>query len=205
MVAGRGERVLRALFVSAAAVSFGAISHALGGGHLPSWLALAAALVFVTPLVTLFSGKPASIWRVVAAVLVAQGLFHTFFALLEAPTAALATHQTHHSSAGGASLAAIGTEVAHLAPSALMLTSHAIAAALTMVVLVFADRALTQLRALAACLLTWIRAAVTPVAAAHLASLQKLPAMLEASMGYVGQRLTETTSLRGPPRPASSF
>lgn len=157
----RQTLALRGAAASAVATLVAALSHAWAGGQLPApGLVIGMAVLLVAPGMALMGSRPRR-GRIAASVLVLQGLFHGVFSLLGAPVVGERTvGGHHHGAASGAEIvsgwdAVVGDASAVSAIGGGMLLAHALAAAVTFVVLAYAERAILGVLAWAA---DWVRA-----------------------------------------------
>ncbi|MEW1964331.1 hypothetical protein AB0302_02865 [Micrococcus sp. NPDC078436] len=186
--------LLAALFHTAASPGHGAPGPGL----------LLASTVLAAPLCTALAGRALSLWRTVAAVSGAQGLFHALYGLSHgghSVAAASAEHAGHlgRATAGGAPLLAVVPGPASAgAPTdagAAMLAAHLVAAILTVAVLRWGERAVVALaeRVLETTLILWASA---PVPAPARPAGRPAP----RAAGPVESLLVlSTPGLRGPP------
>lgn len=157
MTAG-GVRFVRGWAAAVAATFIAALSHVLSGGPDPETSVLVLSLALSGLVCTALAGRVLSLWRLSAAVVVSQGLFHGLFSLGSAssaagaavPAAGHAGHVAHTLAAGpGSGLSGAGAMVMDDA-SPLMWAGHALAALATIAVLrhgeVTAVRLITALR-----------------------------------------------------------
>lgn len=145
----RGIRVARGAWFAAFATFFAAASHMLAGGNAPAPVALVVTMVAVLPLCVALAGRELSLWRVSLAVALSQGLFHWSFASIGATTAAATSSSPV--SAHAEHLGLVSTFVPSFAASTtsaswLMLFSHVVAAACTVLMLRFGERAVRRIR-----------------------------------------------------------
>ena len=130
----RWSRVVRGLLAATFATGTAAVSHALAGGTI-SAVGIGVALAFATVVSVALTGGRPSVGRLAASVTVSQLGFHTMFSYL-GDGATVVTHGHH-------SLIADATAATHLDAS--MWFGHAVAAALTLVVLHHGERAFWRL------------------------------------------------------------
>lgn len=139
----RALRVARGSAGAAGATLLAALSHSIAGGDM-SWLAIVATTLVALPLCTALAGRVGSLWRLTAAVISAQFLFHWSFAGLgisaSASGAALlgggpgSAHGAHHLALETFTPSAMGADT-------LMWLLHAVAAILTIGLLHRGERA----------------------------------------------------------------
>ena len=142
----RALRLLRGWTAAAVATSIAAGSHLLAGGNAPELPLLLFTLALSGLVCTGLTGRGLSLWRLSAGVASSQALFHWLFsgtAAPHAPAAASGGHLAHASAlepaAGVVSAAAAG----HASP--LMWLGHAVAAVLTVAVLLRGEVAVVRL------------------------------------------------------------
>lgn len=184
----RQLRLLRAASATAAATLIAGVSHTLGGGAAPHPLLMIAIAALLTPVSALLIGVQPSRPRVAATVVVAQGVFHTLFQLLGAPTqvAVGGTHPHHHD------LAALAPLPPAVSPAAWMIFAHAVAAFITVVLVWHAER---MLRAIAG----WVRALLRRALAAADAVHERPPALRSLIRTLTDAGPASAASGRGPP------
>ena len=200
----RAVRVARGGAGAASATLLAAVSHSLAGGDM-SWLAIVATAIVALPLCTALAGRVGSLWRLAAAVVVAQFLFHWSFAGLgisasTAGTSILGGAAVPHSAGHGAHHLA----AASFAPSAFgadttMWLLHAIAAVLTIGLLHRGERAALALVGLLR------RALPLDVPATRAIPLRPVPVpTLASTADRLARRLFSPAAIthRGPPRAA---
>jgi len=139
----RGVRFVRGWAAAVAATFIAAFSHVLSGGPAPETSVLVLSLALSGLVCTALAGRVLSLWRLSAAVVFSQGLFHGLFSLGSAsaaagtavPTAGHAGHAAHTvAAASGAGLPGTGAmAMDHASP--LMWAGHALAALATITVL----------------------------------------------------------------------
>lgn len=177
----RRRRALAAAFVvSAATTLVTGLAHSLGGGTAPDALLLAAASVATLLVLAVVVGSRGSVARQLAAVVLAQLLQHVLYSLPDTGSHTAA----HVHDAGVAMQSAV---VLH--EHASMPLAHAVAGAITLVLLRLTPRAMSAMVAamsprLAAVVLIWTaprarrRASVTAARPASRPSLELLHAVL---------------------------
>jgi hypothetical protein len=196
----RLPRLVRGSTTAAVSTFVALLGHVAGGGEVPRVLGVAAPLVLSVLVCTLLAGRRPSLTRVVASVIAAQTLFHLLFSLgaTRVGVAIAAEAAGHHHQqlavASGPSLSA--TAHAHSAPA--MLLGHALAAAVTVSMLVFSERLVESLVTLAKRFARWLADPFLPTTAAG------GPRSLLAATGSAVGELRHLTDLsgasrRGPP------
>lgn len=151
----RAVRTARGAFGALATTLLAAASHGLAGGTATP-LSIVATFLVALPLCVLLAGRVGSLWRLALAVAPAQLLYHWSFAGLGAASgpAALSGRAPMHAASGVAESAHHGHLVpASFAPAlveagagdASMWLSHALAAALTIVLMHRGERAVVHL------------------------------------------------------------
>lgn len=198
---GRALRALHGALASAMAVVLAAVSHTVaGGGAPPSWL-VGSAIVLGTPVATLLVGRRVDPLGVTGAVVAAQLVLHGGFSLVgvSLPAASTVAATPLHSHALW--LPSAGSGAAAPEASALMLVAHALAAAVTVLVLLRGESAV---RAIAG----WILArAGRPLRTARVEAHRAAFAVVVASPALARRHSPRTR--RGPPvgrraRPATA-
>lgn len=206
-MSSRGARVARGFAAAGVATLVAALFHMAGGGQAPSAVALALSLVFSSLASIVLVGRRVALWRVTLSVVVSQFLFHALFAL--SPSASFSGMPMGGHLHAGMHLtlvpgAAAVSDTATVGPAFLgedvwMWLAHAAAAALTIAVLLRAERTL-----LAVARFTFFRlrrfadrvAAVAPVVPGRFPTpIDTVPATLHAVEALLG-----TLRHRGPPR-----
>lgn len=144
----RHRRVVRAAFASAAATLTAATAHTLAGGGAPPWWMLLGVLLLSLPAAVALVGRTFHPAGVAASVVAAQSFLHVAFATVGgAPAAGVsgAPSMTGHAHVVGARLPAAFSEMpagaAHLHLSPAMVCAHLVAAAATVALLVWGERA----------------------------------------------------------------
>lgn len=148
----RASRVLRAAAAASVATFTALMSHIAGGGQLPNLLGIVTPLVLAWAFSTLLVGRRLSLWRLSAAVVASQFLFHSLFTLgtsgaasaTGAAGAASATGAAHaHGAASAAVTAASGAAASAGGPAITwppMTAAHIVAAIVTIAALYGAER-----------------------------------------------------------------
>lgn len=139
----RAMRLVRGWTAAAAATSIAVLSHVLSGGTAPETSPLVLSLALSGLICTALAGRALSLWRLGAAVVLSQGLFHWLFSLGSSsfasatalPAAGHAGHSVRTVAAATVSgLPGTGTMVMdHASP--LMWAGHAVAALATIALL----------------------------------------------------------------------
>lgn len=140
--AGRAQRVGRGVAAAAVATFLATVSHASVGSQLPPASNVALALSLAAPVCVLLAGRAMSWWRLSAAVVLSQALFHGIL-ILDLRGDGIAVGSAHH---GGAAALFDAAATAHLpavhaAHSPWMWAAHALAAAVTVLALGRGERA----------------------------------------------------------------
>lgn len=152
----RWARVGRGIAAAAFATFVAALSHTLAGGSAPSLFAIVTTFVISAPICTLLAGRTLSAWRLTASVALSQSLFHGVFSALGMPVGVAHQH--------GAPITIPGLpESANVNGDATMWMAHAVAAAVTVVVFLHAERALRSLSGTARLFFIRLLAAVVPL------------------------------------------
>jgi len=157
----RWKRVLGGALGASFATLVAAFSHVLAGGAVPSVAAIALSLALSVPLCIALAGPALSLWRTTAAVLGSQALFHFLFSgISSSGTITMSPHAGH----SGVDIGTTGLHAAAAAGhSASMWLAHAVAAALTVVVLRYTESAVMRLRETTILLLTTLTVIPTAV------------------------------------------
>ena len=137
-MATRRARVLRGLVASSVAVFIAAFAHVLAGGAVPDAGGLALAFAFATLACIALAGRRLSLVRVSASVILSQGVFHVLFDLTGSVRVAHATHTMGMTMSS--SMPTVSTTPLMLADG-WMWAAHGGAAAITVVALVWGERA----------------------------------------------------------------
>lgn len=157
MSANAPLRFLRTCVITAAVLGLAAGAHAAAGGHLPRAAVMALLAVLVTAPVMALSRYRLSLPAIGGILAAGQGLLHLAFTGLSGPdghctSAGIASH-THHQTFSipdcaltGVTAAAAGYDMAADAGAA-MTASHALATAVTALILARGEAAVWQLRA----------------------------------------------------------
>jgi len=153
----RWARFARGWIVAAVSTFVAALSHTVGGGAVPGLLAVVVSLAFAGIVSIALSGRTLSTWRLTAAVLVSQLIFHGLFSLGSAggtlvTTDAASAHANH---AGSIAVSALPAGTMSGTDHGLMMTlAHVLAAVVTVIALRFGERAFWGLFSTAAVALT---------------------------------------------------
>ena len=137
----RHVRALRGAAAAWIATIVAGTAHTLAGGGAPSPAMLAAVGILASPFAVALIGRRLTAWRLGAAVLASQALFHVAFAVTAGadPSAAAGIHGHHLATLGGGGLGGV------LLPDAPMLAGHALAALVTTLALHSGERMLRAL------------------------------------------------------------
>jgi hypothetical protein len=139
--AGRAQRVSRGIAAAAVATFLATVSHASVGSQLPPTSNVALALSLAAPVCVLLAGRAMSWWRLSAAVVLSQALFHGILTL-DLRGDGVAVGSAHHGGATALLDAAATHEVAaHAGHSPWMWAAHALAAVVTILALGRGERA----------------------------------------------------------------
>ncbi|MHC2997805.1 hypothetical protein OB08_00615 [Microbacterium sp. HJ5] len=180
-------RALRGATAAWIATVLAATSHTLAGGGAPPPLLVGVLGILASPVAIALIGRRLSAWRVGAAVVASQALFHVAFTLTAGVgTAGVAGHVHRPVLEGSAATTA-------LLPDAPMLAGHLIAAATTMIVLHQGER---MLRALGRGIRSLLRRADAPAPAPSVSP--RRITVLVREPGATGVVLSDL-SRRGPP------
>ena len=139
---GRSERLVRGWIAGSFAIVTAAISHVVGGGAVPSALALGTGTVFAVLVGTLAMGRRPSLPRLGIAVAGSQLAFHLLFSSL---SPGLGSHAGggHHGTPGVGSIDVVAA-VPH-AESPAMWAAHAVAMVATLIFLRRAELAVWRM------------------------------------------------------------
>jgi hypothetical protein len=158
IVGSRLPRLVRGAATAALATFVALFGHVAGGGDVPRFLGLVAPLVLSVLVCTLLAGRRLSVTRLAVSVVAAQALFHLLFTIGSSTRAGVATVADavghHQQVAVGAGQAVTATAHQHSTP--LMLLGHAIAALITIAILVFGERLVKSLVTLARRFARWL-------------------------------------------------
>ncbi|MFU8946803.1 hypothetical protein ACLRGF_08695 [Mycetocola zhadangensis] len=142
-VRARRIRVLRGLIAATTATFFAAFSHALSGTEVPGLFALVAASVLAMTVCILLASRSLSPVRLALSVVLSQLGYHLLFAFVPAASGTVIPGTGHH-----ANMVMMVTDApAHVHASAtpVMWLGHAIAAVVTIAVLLHGERAFLAL------------------------------------------------------------
>lgn len=190
----RAVRTARGSLGAAIATLFAAASHALAGGAITA-LALVATALVALPLCVALAGRAGSLWRLGLGVTASQFLYHWSFSELgvsaggEAPVGG--AHTAHRA------LLAFSPELsASSAADAWMWAAHAVAAALTIMLMHRGERA-------ALGLISVLRRALISLPMRPVSEVRPAPrpAAVSHSIALLRERLTVLAAIshRGPP------
>jgi hypothetical protein len=184
-VTPRHARALRGTAAAWVATVVAATAHTLAGGGAPSPALVIAVGILAAPFAVGLIGRRLSAWRVGAAVLASQALFHVAFALTAgADPAALHRHHVTHL---GGHLSAV------VLPDAPMLAAHVLAAFATVVALHRGERMLRALGRGIRSMFTRVRGIAPRAPMPRLVTLQTRPS------GGAPRVVLSDASRRGPP------
>jgi hypothetical protein len=138
-MAQRHHRALRGAGAAWIATILAATSHTLAGGGAPAMELVAALGILASPLAVAMVGRRLSIWRLTAAVLASQIMFHAAFAMTAGMTgsdhAPPGTGHVHH-----AALAVDPSSGVFALPDIAMMLAHAAATVVTIAALYGGER-----------------------------------------------------------------
>ncbi|POH69817.1 hypothetical protein C3B59_04865 [Cryobacterium zongtaii] len=143
----RWARFARGWIVAAVSTFVAALSHTVGGGGVPGLLAVVVSLAFAGIVSIALSGRTLSTWRLTAAVLLSQLIFHGLFSFGSAGGALVTTDAStaHAHSAGSVAVlvpSSLQAGTMSGADHGLMMTgAHVLAAVVTVLALRFGERA----------------------------------------------------------------
>lgn len=181
-MSSRASRTLRGLAIAAVSTAVAAVSHTLAGGYRPNLPSLALALVFASLTSVALAGRRGSAWRTTASVGVSQLAFHAIFSAIG--TGATVEHLGHH-----LDRVVAGADHAHSTDPRMWL-AHAVAGAITAMLLRYGETALAAVRRRLEPALP--RVAVIAVAA-------PVPALEPIALPRLLDRVLASLSFRGPP------
>jgi hypothetical protein len=160
----RWARVARGFVAAVISLFVAAFSHILPGGNVPGALALLACLILSTLVCIALAGKKLSLFRLSAAVVASQFLFHSVFSLSASVPSVTATPASLiHSGHIHQQLMVLGTSGAASIDGGMWL-AHAVAAVMTIVALRYGELAFWGLFTVAR---LWIGTLFAAVTAAH--------------------------------------
>lgn len=187
----RAARTLRGLGAGTVATVVAAASHGLGGGGLPGAAGLALALAFSAIVSIAIIGRRLPAVRLAASVAVSQLAFHVVFSTLGGAGEVI-TGAGHH---GAVHVTTAAESVVHASP--LMWLSHGAAAVVTVLALLFGERAIASIgetaRMLLAAVLSPTVPAIAPLTRDH------RPASEQSLVPRAARELVAACGLRGPP------
>lgn len=184
----RQLRLLRAAAASTVATVFAAASHTIAGGAAPHPLLVVAVASLLVPFAAALIGARASRCRVTLTVLVSQAVFHLIFQVLGAPTGATSVSgHAHH-----LDLASLGPVTEAAAPDAVMIAGHAVAAALTSLLVWHGE---SMARAVAG----WVRARLLRAAPPQRPAHSRPAPLSSRALSLLTPSLAASISRRGPP------
>jgi len=183
--------VLRGLGAGTAATLVAAASHSVAGGRVPSALGVTLALFFSVIVSIALTGRGLSAVRLAASVVVSQLGFHMLFSTLG--NAAEVVTTGHHSQTVVSGMDAL----THASDG--MWLAHGVAALVTVLALVFGERAFYGLRDTARMLLVvlFTPSPLTVVAVDR----APLPAPMTVFVARIVRDFHAALGLRGPPTP----
>lgn len=193
----RQQLALRGSAASAVATLVAALSHSWAGGDLPAPLLIVGMAALLAPPAMALMGGRRSAWRIAIAVPLLQAAFHTAFAVLGSPVEGAGTVAGHHDHTGHAAWELLAGTTSAAPVDEAMLLAHAAAAVVTVVLLVYGERAIAAVAGWAS---GWVRSRVAALAAppALTRRLPRRPAP-RAPRTRLGGSLP---CPRGPPLPA---
>lgn len=197
----RGARIARGVTAAAASTFVAVFFHGLAGGPVPALLGLVACVVFSALVSIPLAGVALSRVRLALAVGLSQFVFHFLFLMFAGVTSTGAGGGGHvHGAAEvAAQLATLDLGAAHVHDGPMWL-GHAVAAAVTFVVLRYGERALVLLAELARLTIDALglrMPAVTPLRRVALCASDTDESSIRA------RALHSVMSYRGPPLTAS--
>jgi hypothetical protein len=188
----RATRTLRGLAAGTVATLVAAASHGLGGGGLPGGAGLALALAFSVIVSIALTGRRLPVVRLAASIVLSQLAFHVVFSTLGGAGEVISSGHGHH---GTVRVTTAAESVAHASP--LMWFAHVVAAAATIVALVYGERALAAIASTARMLLSAILRPVIIVAAIF--TRDHRPSRQHSLVPRAARDLVVACGLRGPP------
>ena len=143
----RWTRVLRGALAASFATFVAGFSHVAGGGALPNIGAIAFCLALALLACIAFVGRTHSVWRTSVSVGLSQFIFHALFSSMSGSGVTVTSPSTLH---GGHALPTLqldeSSAVIASGHSLSMWAAHAIAAAITVLALLYAEAACRTLR-----------------------------------------------------------
>ncbi|MFI6426743.1 hypothetical protein [Promicromonospora sp. NPDC050880] len=211
MTSGRDDRArrVRALRggLAASSATFVALaSHLAAGGAMPGPLGVLVPLALSLPICVAWAGRRLSLVGLSASVVASQLFFHVLFLLGTPASGGSAPTAGHHHGAVVPPVPAAGAAADHTAGMAhadvTMWVWHALAAAVTVVVLYRGELLLLRLRELAVRAAAWLLGGRAVVEGARLVVRPALPAVVAATFRplHPGPQLSPLLR-RGPPAP----
>jgi hypothetical protein len=203
-MATRWARVLRGLVASGVAVFVAAFAHVVGGGAAPDLAGVSLALAFSALVCIALAGQRVSVVRMSVAVILSQAAFHLLFAAT--PTSAAPPAKF-----GMAHMSMVPVSPVSVAPHALvqampddgwMLMAHAAAALVTIVALVWGERAFWALCSTA---VSPLARAARVVVVALVSSPSRVPVVVVQPDRRTAPYLITGLRHRGPPRETGAF
>jgi len=199
--AARAQRLARGWIVGLVATTVAAVSHTLAGGYQPAILSFGTALVFAGMLGTVVIGRRPSLIRLSVAVGLSQLAFHLLFSALGSGSAPAPVSESGMPGMSDMGATAVAAPVVtgghdHVADPG-MWFAHAVAAALTILFLRHAERAVwAMLVRLGRVLATRLTGVLVPVASDGAPRIPSWPdlARRPAQRPFVASALR-----RGPP------
>lgn len=192
----RLERVGRGIVATSFAIVFAALSHVIAGAEVPSALAIFVTIVVALPLSIALAGVRLSLLRLSVIVLASQGLFHASFAMIG--SSGINTHTAAGPGHAAHSMSLVGTtNLTSLSAgnTVSMWIAHALAAAITVAILAYGERAAVALVTIVASALAALRANSVILSSAW----PRLLAPVTVDAHPIAHRFTRTHSQRGPP------
>ncbi|KAA9107510.1 hypothetical protein [Microbacterium rhizomatis] len=187
---GRASRAWRGIAAAAVATFFATVSHAAADGTFPSWWGVVLALALAAPVCVLFAARGFSWWRVSAAIVISQALFHAILSLDLSGSAAASSGHVH----ALAVASEIATGDSHTGAAPGMWMAHVVAAICTVLVWGRGERAARALWELVRSpfRLVLVPISARPVAAAPAVAVRPIPPSRRLAVLSVMRR-------RGPP------
>lgn len=185
----RAARSLRGLGAGTTATLVAAVSHGLAGGTFPGVAGIALALVFSAIVSIAFVGRRMPVLRLAASIVLSQLAFHIVFSTLGNAAEAVVTNGHH------GAVSVTGTQIVTHA-SSLMWLAHGIAAVLTLLALVYGERAIVGLHEVGRMLLARV---LRPIAVVRPTSLPRVARPVLLVVARAARELVAACGLRGPP------
>lgn len=177
------------------------LSHVSAGGAVPGWLGILIPFVLSLAVCTVLTGRRLSVWRLSAAVLLSQALFHTLFVLGSFAVPGMGQeHHAMHGMGDAPPTSSVGTiDALHGDPA--MWLGHAVAAAVTILALHRGERCVRALIELTRTLVGRLRIRLALVVADVEADAPRFSSVACAQQRRPRQRLfLRDIARRGPPR-----